>query len=177
VEADEGSGQQGGEEAVEDVEDAHHQDLTHGQEDRRAAPSERAAACAARVPVEEPGGERYGEGRGKPCGEGGLPEEELRPGIDPVAERRLLEVAEPVEVRSDPVARGDHLPRDLRIADLVRRHQRTLAEREKVECDEERADQDLWPARQQPADGLGGEVPLGVVRDRLRVHCAHSSRF
>ena len=47
---------------------------------------------------------------------------------DPVLERRLLEILDPVEPRRDPVAAGRHLARNFRVSAFVRVHQTTILE-------------------------------------------------
>src|SRR5205814_6708056 len=60
--------------------------------------------------------------------------EETRGG--PVLQRRLLEVLEAVEARRDPVAGGDHLARNLRVARFVRLVERAQPQRAEPGCRE-----------------------------------------
>jgi hypothetical protein len=56
----------------------------------------------------------------------------------PIAERRLLEIAHPVETRHDPVAAGDHLARDFGVAEFVGLVQRPDSQRGQVRDREKR---------------------------------------
>ena len=125
----------------------------HEQREERVEHGDRAAARDDQRREEDCGREQRGRGREEaarekehdqraqgrrerdrqPHRERVLAESRERRGIQPVTQDRLLEVADAVEVRRDPIAREDHLARDLAVANFVRRRERPHAERREVD--------------------------------------------